>query len=532
MTMNKKKPTRLVFGIFEGGGAKGVSHVGALKAAEEDQLRFIGVAGASAGAIIAALIGVGFTADELMEPATGKNILARYDKSPLDLLGRDEWTRGKGILSLKRRINIIKWTGLIGMVLVNLQATLLIRKKITTKGYFSTQPIREFLNTVLRDKLIEIRKKHGFPTDTVPSIITFRDLDTKLPLPALKIVATDVHSKQLSIFDRNLTQDVAIADAVCASLAIPMVFEPVEIRDRLYADGGLVSNLPTWVFAEEKLAFERAIPHLLPVPVVGFSLVDGPEKTDSKGSFKDFLSYITAVARSAIFGSQHISKRFVKDLSILKLTSTLSVLDFDAKWGALQDAYYAGKDAAEDQIRRNLTLQAHAVRAQLQSSLEAVRRAINNERASQGRPPLEHIRASIIQRFGEMSCRVTHGVNMDDDADDRLILDRDGQGAPQVFSAKDIRLFILSGPNSVTNSFMTKYEKALVRPTLLTGLGVPIFADNSVWETEYRPEPLGVLSFDSDEDLTLDYASNALKRVLAKESLLIGSILKIETTDV
>jgi NTE family protein len=44
------------FAIFEGGGAKGLAHVGALKAAESRNLEFIGVAGASAGAIIAALV--------------------------------------------------------------------------------------------------------------------------------------------------------------------------------------------------------------------------------------------------------------------------------------------------------------------------------------------------------------------------------------------------------------------------------------------------------------------------------------------
>ena len=49
-----------VFGIFEGGGAKGLAHVGALKAAEERQVRFRGVAGTSAGSIIAGLIAVGY----------------------------------------------------------------------------------------------------------------------------------------------------------------------------------------------------------------------------------------------------------------------------------------------------------------------------------------------------------------------------------------------------------------------------------------------------------------------------------------
>jgi len=60
------------YGIFEGGGAKGLAHVGALKACEERKIVFRGVAGTSAGAIIAGLIAVGYTAEELFSPGKGR----------------------------------------------------------------------------------------------------------------------------------------------------------------------------------------------------------------------------------------------------------------------------------------------------------------------------------------------------------------------------------------------------------------------------------------------------------------------------
>jgi len=50
--------------IFEGGGAKGIAHVGAYAAADEMRFEFVGVAGASAGAIVASLIAVGFKPNE------------------------------------------------------------------------------------------------------------------------------------------------------------------------------------------------------------------------------------------------------------------------------------------------------------------------------------------------------------------------------------------------------------------------------------------------------------------------------------
>jgi hypothetical protein len=52
-----------VFAVFEGGGVKGIAHVGALaRFHEETELKFKGYAGTSAGAIVAALAAVGYRA--------------------------------------------------------------------------------------------------------------------------------------------------------------------------------------------------------------------------------------------------------------------------------------------------------------------------------------------------------------------------------------------------------------------------------------------------------------------------------------
>ncbi len=52
--------------VFEGGGAKGIAHVGALAALEESGLDLCGFAGTSAGAVIAALAAVGYQSRELI----------------------------------------------------------------------------------------------------------------------------------------------------------------------------------------------------------------------------------------------------------------------------------------------------------------------------------------------------------------------------------------------------------------------------------------------------------------------------------
>ncbi len=61
--------TKLIYAIFQGGGAKGIAHLGAVAAVEEElKLAFAGVAGASAGAFVAALVADGYRSDELLDP--------------------------------------------------------------------------------------------------------------------------------------------------------------------------------------------------------------------------------------------------------------------------------------------------------------------------------------------------------------------------------------------------------------------------------------------------------------------------------
>src|SRR5688500_8430045 len=58
-------------GVFEGGGAKGIAFTGALLAMREMRCWFAAVAGASAGAITAALIAAGLTPEEVASQTEG-----------------------------------------------------------------------------------------------------------------------------------------------------------------------------------------------------------------------------------------------------------------------------------------------------------------------------------------------------------------------------------------------------------------------------------------------------------------------------
>lgn len=56
------------------------------------------------------------------------------------------------------------------------------------------------------------------------------------------IVAYDLRKQARVAFGTRLAPDVAIADAVAASSAVPLVFRPMEIGGELYVDGGVASG--------------------------------------------------------------------------------------------------------------------------------------------------------------------------------------------------------------------------------------------------------------------------------------------------
>lgn len=86
-----------------------------------------------------------------------------------------------------------------------------------------------------------LKKRGFFTTDSIRSMI-LRDLgdvnieDAKIPL---SICTTDILTGEQVTFEKG-----CLADAVCASMAVPGLFVPVEIDGRMLVDGGIVENVP------------------------------------------------------------------------------------------------------------------------------------------------------------------------------------------------------------------------------------------------------------------------------------------------
>lgn len=518
--MNGKSPA---FAIFQGGGAKGIGHVGALKAIEDCGYELIGVAGASAGAIVAALVAAGHKADEIFNKDNG-SLFKVHGKTPLDIIGSDAWGDLQNIMNLYKCGRFSR--------LFRTSTRRSVCRAIKNRGILSTDEMQRFINLLLKEKVADFyatAKIRG----QVPDQIRFRDIDPVNPLYfgaetnvesvfcRLKVVVTDVDNGCPVLFDHT-TPDVVVAEAVAASAALPLIFRLPKIPsfDRgkySYADGGLVSNLPAWVFTEEKLAYERRNPSCGNVPLLAFELIEEsrnrqPIQSDPIGSF------LARVLRAGIVGSQLVVKDFVRDMVVISLPVNIGVLDFqctDVKAGA---CYRESKRRATAGIKGIHDID--TVLADLFNRL-GTRPEIKK---------LEQFRLCLIQPYGRLTgsaekpktFRVAAFAGVGNDADDRLLIDGENPGAPLAFTSRTTVLHNLRSALDAGEVLLTKYERAHIRDSIASVIAVPIFTSTDEWNKENpenRMQPLGVLCLDSDQELQPVYDSSDFMQWFIQESV-------------
>lgn len=185
---------------LSGGGIKGVSHIGAIKALEEAGFKFDYISGTSSGSIVATLYACGYKTDEIY------SIFKKYAKS----------IKYVDLTNVKKLVkNIIKGRG------------------FEIDGLNSGLTIKKLINEVCAKKGI-------------------RNINqVKMPL---LIPAVNISNEELYVFSNNIVRnkgeeinyinDIDIGSAVQASCSYPGIFSPCKIGDNLLVDGGIAENLP------------------------------------------------------------------------------------------------------------------------------------------------------------------------------------------------------------------------------------------------------------------------------------------------
>ncbi|NBF08406.1 patatin-like phospholipase family protein [Pseudomonas sp. Fl4BN1] len=188
--------------VLSGGAARGLAHVGVLKALEEQGIRIDAIAGTSMGAVIGGLYASGYSIDEL-------------EKLALDI----DWRQALSDAPPREDVPFRRKQD---------DRDFLVKQKLSFRDDGSLGLPLGVIQGQNLALLLESKLAHASDT---------RDFD-KLPIP-FRAVATDIASGEKVVFRKGHLPRV-----IRASMSIPAVFAPVELDGRLLVDGGMTDNIP------------------------------------------------------------------------------------------------------------------------------------------------------------------------------------------------------------------------------------------------------------------------------------------------
>lgn len=274
-------PSRLKVGVvLGGGGAKGASHIGVLKYLEEMGIPVDYVAGTSMGSIIGGFYAMGYSPDELTR-----------------LISNIDWSQYIGnnierpLTSEEMRVR---------------NSTLQLQVPFSADNFFDDDPSSTFISQ-LPSSYVNNSALVNLFNDLCVGYQEDMDFN-KLPIP-FACVATDMITG-----DEVVLRSGSVPNAMRASMAIPGLFSPVVIGDKVLVDGGLVNNFPADVLRE-----------------MGADIIIGVEVTSTKDvSIQDIKSLPQVFARLLIntTSAKRVENRAICDVHIIPDISGFGMLSF------------------------------------------------------------------------------------------------------------------------------------------------------------------------------------------------------------
>ncbi len=486
-----------IYAIFEGGGAKGLAHVAALAEAQRKGLVFKGVAGTSAGAIVAALVAVGYTAKQLYDPASRQGLMAG---SLTDFFDKQTWADFKEFsasFEKKFKAGTSPWSWL----WLYLRWRKHLGKLSRNFGLMQTAPIEAVIDQWLL--------KGNVDTAAGQPRVLFKDLKSDL-----RIIASDIDTRSAVVFSRDETPNVAVAQAVAASIAIPLFFRPVKLdigpATRTLVDGGIVANFPAWVFNAQ---LRRVT---VPTRVVGFRLF-----ASARAGRAAFVQYMDDLYNTALDANIELHARGLDDLVMIPIKVGISTFDFELTERAKYDLYqHAARQVKEGLLANFFPRHPDVLRRLLRETLTLFCRWSGIDAGA--------LRANIAVPTVRATLRIVCGLNMENDADDQLEFELAASASGESWTSKTVVVFDI-GQFLVAQSpvpGLNKYQRALVRPSLSTIMSVPIFEPGGGDTSHaFKDNPLiGILNFDSDSVTVTQFERS--KSAAEWAAVLLGSYLK------
>lgn len=286
----KNRPTAGKVGlVLAGGGAKGLYHIGVIKALEENEIPIDYVSGTSMGAIIGALYASGYTTDEMTAIVTSGKV--------------EEWVSGK--IDDRYKFFYTERQDVPSMFSVYMDVK---RDSLHSRNTLDLALPHAFINT----SQIDMALTELFAPATVAS---GGDFD-RLMIP-FRCIATDVNRHEAVKYDGG-----DLPFAVRASMSYPVLFRPVtDKQGRVLVDGGCYDNFP-WRALEEDFA---------PSFLIGSQcLAENEPITQESSVEKQIMSLVTIPTDYSLPEGKGL---------IIKREVTASLLDFAGGLSTIQQGY-------------------------------------------------------------------------------------------------------------------------------------------------------------------------------------------------
>ena len=197
--------------VFSGGGAKGLAHIGTLKALEENQIPIDYITGTSMGGIVGAMYAAGYSPKQIEQIAVSKEF--------------QNWVNGRYTSD---------YTYYFQKNAPN--ASMLTAKVAIDTGFHFS-----FRSNIINDIPLNFAFLELFSQASAVS----KDNFDNLFVPYRCMVADVLSQKSITVSKGSL------AEAVRATMTVPIVYRPIKLDGKYVFDGGLYNNFPADVMEKE-----------------------------------------------------------------------------------------------------------------------------------------------------------------------------------------------------------------------------------------------------------------------------------------
>lgn len=277
--------------LFGGGAIRGVSYIGAIKQLEELNIDIPTLGGSSVGSIFAALLSVGYSADEMNQVFSGVNFNLFRDIS----IGIGPF------FALSKGEVFLEW----------------IRELIEKKYYGENY-----------------RKGQN-------NAVTFKDISKNLI-----IITTDLSNFECKEFSKEETPDYEIASAIRISCCMPGLMKPIEYNNRLLVDGDLQKSWPMWKLSP---TLRHSKDRILEFRLEGYY-----ETSDLSGIDYANAVYSCMTASSTSFVTDIYGYKDRYDYIVLN-TGNILIVDFNISDEKRKELIESGYEQTKNYFKQSLT---------------------------------------------------------------------------------------------------------------------------------------------------------------------------------